>query len=85
MGGDRRNFQLYLGILEHISQSPLIFILFYFSLQSVWFRGLWVLFLFCGFVAGLSGFWFISVVDRARSRLEKPRYPSYSLSLLAFH
>lgn len=83
MGGDRRNFRLYLGILEHISR--VLLFLFYFSLQSVWFMGLWVLFLFCGFVAGPAGFWFISVVDRARSGLEKPRYPSYSLSLLAFH
>lgn len=56
----------------------------FFSPQSVWFRGLWVLFRFYGFVAGPSGQWTF-VVDWARFSLEKPSYPSYSLSQVTFH
>lgn len=42
-------------------------------------------FCFVVFVAGLSEYCFISVVNRAWSSLEKSWYPSYSLSLVAFH
>lgn len=75
------NFLLDLDVLEDpISWGPQ----FFFSPQSIWFRGLWVLFRFYGFVAGPSGQWTF-VVDWARFSLEKPSYPSYSLSQVTFH